>query len=144
MLHKDFPRVWALMTVEEFRLLLVPILILVGFVAAGYILRFVLTAYITRLARKTKTKIDDIIFDAIKTPIALIFLIIGINFALAQAPFVPAQIMQYLPIISSIIIILIGTVVAARIITGILKYYSLTRPSMKSLVPIFSKLITQV
>ncbi len=129
------------MIVEELWQLLVPILILVGFVAVGYLLRTVLDVYITRLTRKTKTKIDDIILGAIRTPIVVIFLIVGINFALAQAPFVPAQIMQYLPTISSIIIILIGTVVAARIITGTLKYYGLTRPSMKSLVPIFSKLI---
>jgi len=129
------------MTIEELWQLLVPILILVGFVAVGYLFRIVLDVYITRLTRKTKTKIDDIILGAIKTPIVVIFLIVGINFALAQAPFVPAQVTQYLPTISSIVIILIGTVVAARIITGILKYYGLTRPSVKSLVPIFSKLV---
>lgn len=132
------------MTIEELWQFLWPIIILVGFVAAGYVLRIVLNVYVTRLTRKTKTKIDDIIIDAVKTPIVAIFLIVGINFALAQAPFVPAQILQYLPTISSIIIILIGTIVAAKIITGILKYYGSIRPSLKTLVPIFSKLINVI
>ncbi len=127
------------MSIEELWQLLVPILILVGFVVAGYILRIVLDIYVARLTRKTETKLDDIILGAIRTPIIIIFLVIGINFALLHSPFVPAQVTQYLPTIFSMIIILIGTVVAVRIITGILKYYGLTRPSLKTLVPILSK-----
>lgn len=66
------------MIIEELWQLLVPILILAGFVTAGYVLRFVLSVYITKLTRKTKTKIDDIILNAIKVPIVAIFLIVGI------------------------------------------------------------------
>ncbi len=132
------------MTIAEIWQFLWPITILLGFVVAGYALRIVLNVYVTRLTRKTKTKIDDIIIDAVKTPIVVIFLIVGINFALAQAPFVPAQLLQYLPPISSVILILIGTIVAARIISGILKYYGSVRPSLKTLMPIFSKLINVI
>lgn len=128
------------MTIAEFWQFLWPILILVSFAVVGYVLRFVLNVYVSKLSRKTKTKIDDIILDATKTPVVVVFLIIGITFALSQAPFIPTQITQYLPIVSSLAIILIGTVVSARIIIGILKYYGQTRPSMKSLVPFFSKL----
>lgn len=77
------------MILEELWQLLTPILILIGFIVAGYVLRFVLNIYITRLTRKTKTKIDDIILDAIKVPIVAIFLIMGIHFALERATFVP-------------------------------------------------------
>lgn len=128
------------MTIQELWQFLWPILILAGFIVAGYVLKTVLYVYVTKLTRRTKTKVDDIILNAIKTPVVVIFLIIGINFALAQSPFVPAQILQYLPAISSVIITLIGAVVIAKIITGILKYYGDTRPSLKSLVPLFSKL----
>ncbi len=131
------------MALEEFWQFLMPILILVGFVVAGYVLRFVLNVYITRLTRKTKTKIDDIILDAIKVPIVVIFLIIGIRFALEHATFVPyhASIMQYIPTISHLLIILIATWCAARIITGILKYYGTVRPSIKTLVPTLQKIM---
>ncbi len=129
------------MSIEELWQLLVPILMLVGFVAAGYILRFVLNAYITRLARKTKTKIDDIILAAIKVPIVVIFLIIGINFALAQAPFIPAVVMQYLPTISYILIVLVVALAVTKIMTGIFKYYGAVRPNLKALTPMLAKIM---
>lgn len=129
------------MTIEELWQILIPILILVGFVAVGYILRFVLNVYITRLTRKTKTKLDDIILDAIKTPIVVVFLIVGINFALAQAPFVPAQVMLYLPTISYVLIVLIATWAITKIISGILFYYSTIRPNVKTLVPTLQKIM---
>jgi len=125
------------MTTGELWQLLLPILIFVGFVAAGYILRFVLTVLISKLAQKTKA--SDVILGAIRTPIVVIFLIVGLVTALPQTSFVPAQIERYLPTIASVAIILIATVVAARIIKGILEYYGQTRPSMKTLVPILSK-----
>lgn len=126
------------MTIEE---VLTPILILIGFIVAGYALRFVLNVYVTRLTRKTKTKIDDIILDAIKMPIVAIFLIMGIRFALERASFIPTDITGYLPTISYLLIILIATLVTARIVTGILKYYGTVRPSVKTLVPTLQKIM---
>ncbi len=129
------------MTIEEIWQILTPILILIGFIVAGYALRFVLNVYITRLTRKTKTKIDDIILDAIKVPIVAIFLIIGIRFALEHAWFVPTQVIQYLPTISYLLIVLIATWLAARIVTGILKYYGTVSPSLRTLVPSLQKIM---
>ncbi len=125
-------------TIEE---LLTPILILIGFIVAGYALRFVLNVYITKLTRKTKTKIDDIILDAIKVPIVAIFLIMGIRFALEHTPFIPIGIIQYLPIISYLLIVLIATWCTARIINGILMYFGTMRPSIRTLVPTLQKLM---
>jgi len=127
------------MTTEEIWQVLVPILIFAGFVLGGYVLRISLSVYVTRLTQRTKTKVDDIIIGAIKTPIVLIFLIIGASFALAHVPFAQDIIGQYLPTISYIIIVLIATIAVVKIITGILRYYGITHPSMKSLVPLLSK-----
>ena len=129
------------MSIDEFWQIFGPILILVGFVAAGYVLRIVLNIYITRLTRKTKTKIDDIILEAIKTPIVAIFLILGVNFALARVPLIPAVVMQYLPTISYVLIVLVATLTAVRIITGTLRYYSKTRPNLKTVVPTVQKIV---
>lgn len=126
------------MTIEEF---LTPILILVGFIVAGYALRFVLNVYVTKLTMKTKTKIDDTIIDAIKGPIVVIFLIIGIRFALERATFVPTEITEHLPTISYLLIILIATLVTARIVVGILKYFGTVRPNIRTLVPTLQKLL---
>jgi len=126
------------MTIEE---LLTPILILIGFIVAGYALRFVLNVYVTRLTRKTKTKIDDVIIDAIKMPIVVIFLIMGIRFALERASFIPTEITGYLPTISYLLIILIATLVTARIVTGIFKYFGTVRPNIRTLVPTLQKIM---
>lgn len=126
------------MTIEEF---LTPILILAGFIVAGYALRFVLNVYVTRLTRKTKTKIDDTIIDAIKGPIVVIFLIMGIRFALERATFVPTEITEHLPTISYLLIILIATLVTARIVVGILKYFGTVRPNIRTLVPTLQKIM---
>lgn len=128
------------MTIEEF---MTPILTLIGFIVAGYALRFVLNVYITRLTRKTKTKIDDIILDAIKTPIVAIFLIVGVQIGMEQAEFIPyhTTIMQYLPTISYLLIILIATLVTARITAGILKHFGTVRPSVRALMPTLQKIM---
>ena len=128
-------------TIEELWQILTPILILIGFIVAGYALRFVLKIYITKLTRKTKTKIVDIIIDAIKVPIVAIFLIIGIRFALEHAPFIPTEIIRYFPTISYLLILLIATWCTARIITGILRYYGTVRPSVRTLVPTLQKIM---
>lgn len=129
------------MTTEELLQLLIPILILVGFIVAGYVLRFALNVYITKLTRKTKTKIDDIILDAIRMPIVVIFLIVGINFALPRISFVPTEVIQYLPIISYLLVVLLAAWVTIKTITGILKYYGTVRPALKTLVPTLQKIV---
>ena len=127
------------MTIEE---ILTPILILIGFIVAGYVLRIVLNVYVTRVTKKTKTRIDDIIIDAIKVPIVLIFLIMGIRFALERATFIPTDIAEHIPTVSHLLIILIAALVAARIAAGILKYFGVVRPSIKTLVPTLQKIMT--
>ncbi len=134
------------MTIAELWQFLWPVLVLIGFMVVGYVLRITLSVYVTKLTQKTKTKVDDIILEAIKTPIVVIFLIIGINFALSEAAKIPqlaqslSLLLQYLPLISSVLVTLIGAVATGRIVTGILRYYGITHPSLKSLVPFFSKL----
>ncbi len=126
--------------IQDIWRLLLPILVFIGFVIAGYALRIFLNVYLTGLAKKTKTKVDEIIIDAVKTPIVVIFLLAGVNFALGLADFVPAQVTQYLPTVFSVVIILIATLAIGRAIKGILIYYGLTRPNLKSLVPLLSKI----
>ncbi|MGB9637605.1 MAG: mechanosensitive ion channel family protein, partial [Microgenomates group bacterium] len=127
------------MTIEEIWQILVPILIFAGFLLGGYLIRVILGVYLTKLTRRTKTKLDDIILGAIKTPIVLIFLVIGANYALAHAPLPQDIIGQYLPTISYVIIVLIATVALVRVITGLLRHYEVIHPSTKGLTPILMR-----
>lgn len=132
------------MTLEEIWQILDPILIFVGVLVCGYVLRIILGVYIARLARRTKTELDDIILGAVKTPIVLIFLILGTRFALTRVPFYQGIIEQYLPTVSLVLIVLITTIAVTRIINRATRHYGLTRPHLKSLVPILSKTTTAV
>lgn len=115
------------------------LLYIIGFLAGGYLLRYFLVVYLTKWAKETETKVDDIIIAAIKTPLVLAFLIVGFSFALRQATFIPVGVQQALPTLSGLLIILLGMMVTIKIITGILGYYGETRPSLKSLMPMFMK-----
>ncbi len=115
------------------------VLYVVGFLVAGYAIRYFLTFYVAKWAQKTETKIDDIILQAIKTPLVLAFLIAGISFALCQSALVSSDIKSIIPVFGNILIILLGTFATVRIVVGILSYYAQARPGMKSLAPIFGK-----
>ncbi len=65
------------MAIEEIRQFLMPVMIILAFVVGGYLLSIWLNVYVTRFARKTKTKVDDIIVDAVKLPIVIVFFVIG-------------------------------------------------------------------
>lgn len=127
-------------TLEELWQLFAPIVILVGFIVAGYALRMFLNVYVARLSKKTKTEVDDIILNAAKGPIVAIFLVAGVNLALAQTTFIPPNLLQLVPVLSYIAIVLIASWTIIRASTGILMYYGKTRPNLKSLTPMFSKL----
>jgi small-conductance mechanosensitive channel len=115
------------------------IIYIAGFVAAGYLLRYFLVVYLTSWAKKTETKIDDIIIHAIRVPLVIAFLIIGFSFAISQAAFIPLEVRQALPLLTQILIILLGMLVVVRITAGILSYYGEVRPSLKTLMPVFIK-----
>jgi len=127
------------MDMESIIDILKTLLYIVGFLAAGYLLRYFLVAYLSRWAKKTETKVDDIIINAIRTPLVLTFLIVGFSFALGQATFIPQDVRQALPLLGQVLIILMGMLVVVRTVTGILSYYGEVRPSLKSLMPMFIK-----
>ena len=84
----------------------------------------------------------DIVLSAVKTPVILIFLVIGANFALAHAPLTQETIEQYFLPISYVLVTLIASIAFARIITGLLRNYGTAHPTSKGLVSILSKTIT--
>jgi small-conductance mechanosensitive channel len=118
-----------------------PILILAAFIALGYIIKFIFNAYIIRFAKKTKTKIDDIIVEAVKIPIIVIPALIGLNIAL-QPDYVtlPDFIAPHISLIFELLIAVIIIFTVAKITSGLIKYYGVVRPSIKTIVPTVDKI----
>lgn len=118
-----------------------PILILAAFIALGYIIKFIFNAYIIKFAKKTKTKIDDIIVEAVKIPILVIPALIGLNMAL-QPRYItlPDWIAPHTSLIFQVLIAVIIILTVAKITSGLIKYYGVVRPSVKTIVPTVDKI----
>jgi len=118
-----------------------PILIIAAFIALGYIIKFVFNAYIIRFAKKTKTKIDDIIVEAVKIPIIIIPALVGLNLAL-QPRYItlPDWIAPHTSLIFELLIAVIVILTVTKITSGLIKYYGVVRPSVKTIVPTVDKI----
>jgi small-conductance mechanosensitive channel len=115
---------------------LTPILIIVALVAIGYVIRYVFDFYIIKFAKKTKTKIDDIIVGAIRTPLLFIFAVIGIGIALQYVP-LPAQVAPYVPPICSILIAIAVVLCVTKILVGFVGMF----PRIKPIAPTLQKVL---
>ena len=126
------------MTLDQIVEYLLPIAILLVFTSVGYGVRYFLNVYITAFSKRTKSKIDDIILGAIKTPIVLILFLVGLNTALRYVS-LPASIAQYIPLIFEIVIATIAILCTVKIVSGLLRYLGVVRPSIKTIVPTLDK-----
>lgn len=70
-----------------------PVLIFLGTVFCGYILRKVVFVKLSKWAKKSKTQIDDAILSAIKGPFILWFVILGFYFAMGSSE-LPEKLVQ--------------------------------------------------
>jgi len=129
------------MTVDQVVEYLLPIAILLVFIALGYVIRFVLNVYLTAFAKKTKTKVDDIIIGAIKNPLIVVFALVGLGMALRYTPFLPEGIAPHIPTIFEILIALVAIYCIIKVSSGLIRYYGVVRPSLKTITPIIDKIV---
>jgi len=126
------------MTLDQIVQYLLPIAILLVFAGVGYAVRYFLKVYITAFAKRTKSKIDDIILGAIKTPIVLILFLVGLNVALRYIS-IPTSIAQYIPLVFEIVIAMIAILCTVKIVSGLIRYWGVVRPSIKTIAPTLDK-----
>jgi small-conductance mechanosensitive channel len=128
------------LTLEEILEYLFPLLIFAEFVVVGLLFRYALESYVVKFARKTKTKIDDIVVDAFKTPLVIIFAIGGSYVALqwVEVPSAIANWIYPLLFLGIGIAAIIGTM---RVLSGLITYFGSKYPGMKPIVPVLRKLI---
>jgi small-conductance mechanosensitive channel len=120
---------------------LVPVVILLAFTVSGYLIRFALNRYIVAFAKKTKTQIDDIIIGSIKTPLIAVFALIGLGIALRNATFLPDWVETYTPLIFEILIAFVAIYSVIKVLSGLINYYGIVRPSMKTITPTIDKIV---
>lgn len=121
---------------------IIPIIILLFFIALGYSIKFFIDGYVVKWAKKTKTEIDDIIVKGIRTPLILIFAVIGINMALKYTS-IPSGIKYYVDVAVFVFIVLAVTFSVARILVGLISYYGTMYKGIKPVAPMIQK-ITQL
>ena len=100
-----------------------PVLIFLGTVFCGYILRKLVFVKLAKWAKKSKTQIDDLILSAIKAPFILWFLILGFYFAMQSAQ-LPEGLVQTANKILIALAIFSITLVLAKITGALIAFYS--------------------
>ncbi|MEM2865880.1 MAG: mechanosensitive ion channel family protein [Candidatus Hadarchaeales archaeon] len=115
------------------------LLIFVVFLLGGLIFRKVLDSYLRKLT--ARTKLGEVILSALRTPVLLIFILVGLNFALPEVPSIPPEVEERLPLLFSLLLIPVGALAAVRLVTGLLRYYFTKHPESRVAVPIFSRVI---
>jgi small-conductance mechanosensitive channel len=100
----------------------VPIMTFLGFWCAGVLARFILLKYVSLWAKNTKTEIDDVFINAVKTPFIVWFLMFGLYFAI-KFSWLPPEVV----VLSGKILFVLGvvsvTLVCANIISRLLQLY---------------------
>ncbi len=117
---------------------IIPVIILLFFIALGYTVKFFIDGYVMGWAKKTSTKIDDIIIKGIRTPLILIFTVVGINMALKYTS-IPSGIKYYVDTSVFVFIVLAVTFSVARILVGLISYYGSIHKGIKSVAPMLTK-----
>jgi len=124
---------------QEFWDWLAFLLILAGFLAAGALARLLLRTYLSRLARRTGSRFYEVLPRGLGTPLLLIFLLVGLGYALPRVPNLPPEVTEHLPLLLSLLLTLVGAVVAARILSGLVEHYGATRPPLRGAAPLLSR-----
>lgn len=119
----------------------IPLLIFAAFVIAGQLLKVILDSYISRFAEKTETKLDDLIVDALRTPILAIFALAGAEVALLYTTLIPTEITQWIHPLIFFGMGIIAILGVTRVLSGLITHYGEKYPGLQPLVPVLRKLV---
>ncbi len=88
------------------------VLIILAFLVIGKIITFIAGRFLKKIAKKTKTKLDDLIIERIKPPFSYVMLFVGLKFALRPLGFEQAW---FGHLVDSIVIIAVMHIVATLV-----------------------------
>jgi small-conductance mechanosensitive channel len=117
---------------------LVAVLTIALYISLGYLVRWFLSFYAKNVAQKTKTRIDDFIMAAVHPPAVLVAVTVGFWLAFRivrnDLPFAFAT-----EIFFFIVLVVLVTYVAARVLAASLRYAASDKPRWEHLVNIGSR-----
>jgi len=96
--------------------------IFVFFLGLAFLSKVIMTRVVTIFTRRTKTNLDDLIIKALKTPVFLVLIVLGIWLAVVQVP----ELADHRDIAHRVCVILyiaIGAMVVSRIVDALLTWY---------------------
>jgi MscS family membrane protein len=86
---------------------------------SGYVLRFLTS----RVLRKTKTELDDVIVDSIRAPLRVAIVVVGLQIALRQSDFVQDEWRDGITDAFFVIYVILVYVASYRLISGLSSWY---------------------
>lgn len=104
---------------------LIALFLAIGSVVGARVVYWIFARISRRLARKTKTALDDIVLDMIEEPIAVMLSFIGIRFALGTLSF-PEGLETWIGYVFNVVMILAGAWLVSRLFDALFKQYVVT------------------
>lgn len=115
------------------------LLIFGSFMLGGLLFRKFLNSYLRRLM--AKTRLIEVLPAVLGIPLLIVFVVVGLNFALPEVPFIPSAVKEYLPLLFSLLLVLLGAVIIVRVGRILLEHYWAPHTETRSLIPIFSRIL---
>jgi len=123
-----------IISVEKLMQLVLPVSVFLITLISGWILRKIVFIRLAKWSEHTETKLDDILISAIKGPIIIWFLILGLYFGLEVSK-LPENIVDVVHKVLLALVIFSVTVVLANIVGNLIKIYS---SKVESALPVTS------
>jgi small-conductance mechanosensitive channel len=111
------------MSVETLIQIAIPVGVFLATVIVGWIIRKIVVLRLQNWSKKTTSKLDDIFVSAIKTPMIIWFLILGLYIGLGISK-LPENVVDIVHKILLVLIIFSVTVVLANLVGSMIKVYS--------------------
>ncbi|OPY28067.1 MAG: Large-conductance mechanosensitive channel MscMJLR [Methanocella sp. PtaU1.Bin125] len=124
------------------------VLIIAFFLVLSEAARYFVTSVAPRLVKGTKSSLDDEVLKAIRSPIRVLILLIGVYLALKTLDNMSLSIVETLDMVATIALILVAAYFVSNLINAALRWYSRdVAPHTDSqlddqLIPFFGKVIT--
>jgi MscS family membrane protein len=130
--------------------LLTAALVFVTFLVLSELARYFVIYVAPRLVAGTRSSLDDEVLKAIRGPIRLLIILIGLYFSLKTLDHLSSSIVNVLDTLATVVLILVAAYFVSNLVNALLRWYSRdVAPHTGSqlddqLIPFFEKLITAV
>lgn len=115
------------------------LLIFAAFVLGGLVFRRFLNSYLRRFT--AKTRLIEVLSSILRLPLLMVFVLVGLNFALSEIPFIPSEVKGYFPLLFSLLLVLVGALITVKVGGVLLEHYWAKHAETKGLIPIFSRIL---